>query len=442
MGYDFHLSFGVNRQDLYLDTSMPNELVVQVAAGLPNTSTTGRLGPLELTAVDDPANPSMFIAAFTVDFVDPFDATDKVTLSELESSNFNPSSIVQATFSASANVNLDLVLGFGSDAIFPSISSTFSLAWSFTNTPTDANAASFGDAPQIAFDDVRINLGEFFSKFAAPILNEVKQLTDPIQPLIDFLHQRVPLISDLIGQSITWLDIANDLGRFHSNGVAEDLRYINATVALIDLLNNIPTDVDNISIHLGSFDLSGTDVRSLNDLSGIELADNQITPPVESPTAQIGGSSPSAADFFNKTQDMGDTGTGFKFPLLTTPSKAFNLILGKTNGLDLVTYDMAPLSVGYKFNVDIPYTIPCDPPVEILIHFTANMDAKAKLSFGFDTRRPALGGPRVIILLTCSLDSTSTATTPRFRSREASAPARRLAIQASAPARWVTLRRP
>ena len=258
---------------------VPNELVVQAVASLPNTSATGRLGPLELTAVDDPVHPSAFDAMFTVDFVDPFDSSNKITLSELESSSFDPSSIVQATFNASANVNLDLVLGFGSDAIFPSISSTFSLAWSFTNTPTDANATSFGNAPQIAFDDVRINLGEFFSKFAAPILNEVKQLTDPIQPLIDFLHQRVPLISDLIGQTITWLDIANDLSRFHSSSVAEDLRYINATVALIDLLNHIPTDVDNIFIQLGSFDLAGTDVRSLSDLSGIELTDSQITPP-------------------------------------------------------------------------------------------------------------------------------------------------------------------
>ena len=54
LGYDYHLSFGVNRQDFYLDTSSPNELVVQAVASLPNTSATGRLGPLELTAVDDP----------------------------------------------------------------------------------------------------------------------------------------------------------------------------------------------------------------------------------------------------------------------------------------------------------------------------------------------------------------------------------------------------
>src|SRR5207244_4127839 len=118
---------------------------------------------------------------------------------------------------------------------------------------------------------------------------------------------------------------------------------------------------------------------------GIDLTNDQITPPAQSPTAQIAGSSPSASNFFNKTQNVGDTGKGFQFPLLTTPSKAFDLILGKTNGLDLVTYDMAPLTVGYHFSVDIPYTIPTDPPVVILVHFTANLDAKAKLSFGFDT---------------------------------------------------------
>ena len=324
---------------------------------------------------------------FTIDFVDPYDSSNKITLSELESSSFNPNSIVHATFAAHANVNLDLVLGFGSDAIFPSISSTFSLAWSFTNTPTDANAASFGDAPQIRFDDVRINLGEFFSKFAGPILNEIKQLTDPIQPLIDFLHQRVPLISDLLGQTITWLDIANDLSRFHSRTSRTDLRYINATVALIDLLNHIPTDVDNIFIDLGSFDLTGTDVRSLNDLSGIELTDNQITPPAESPTAQIADSSPSASAFFNKTQDVGDTGTGFQFPLLTTPSKAFDLILGKTKRSR--SCHLRHGSVDGWLSVQRRHchmSIPTDPPIAILIHFTANMDATAKLSFGFDTR--------------------------------------------------------
>src|SRR5207245_623008 len=98
LGYDYHLSFGVNRQDFYIDTSRPNELVVQLAAGLPNTSATGKLGPLELTAVDDPAHPSAFNAMFAVDFVDPFDASNKITLSRLESSSFNASSIVHATF--------------------------------------------------------------------------------------------------------------------------------------------------------------------------------------------------------------------------------------------------------------------------------------------------------------------------------------------------------
>src|SRR6185295_16401917 len=138
--------------------------------------------------------PSVLDAMFTVDFVDPFDATNKLMLSSLTSASFNPSSIVHATFDAAADINLDLVLGFGTDATFPSLAATFSLDWNFVDTPTDATGSSFGGTPDISFNDVRINLGEFFSTFAGPIIDEIQKFTEPLQPAIDFLNSRMPIV--------------------------------------------------------------------------------------------------------------------------------------------------------------------------------------------------------------------------------------------------------
>ena len=73
LGYQF----GVNRQDLYIDRSTPNELVVQVAASLPNAAAPPAIWGRSNCRPWTIRRPSAFDATFAVDFVDPFDASNK-----------------------------------------------------------------------------------------------------------------------------------------------------------------------------------------------------------------------------------------------------------------------------------------------------------------------------------------------------------------------------
>ena len=50
--------------------------------------------------------------------------------------------------------------------------------------------------------------------------------------------------------------------------------------------------------------------------------------------------------------------------------------------------------LGYHFIVDMPYVIPTDPPIPIIVHIKADLDAQwffPKLAFGFQHARLATG---------------------------------------------------
>jgi len=156
-----------------------------------------------------------------------------------------------------------------------------------------------------------------------------------------------------------------------------DIRFITALGGIASLLTSVPSLPSNTFIPLGSFDLAGFDVRGAADLS-------QASPNVtdqKDPDAAI--QQTGAKTFFNGTKNVGGSGSGLSFPILSHPSDAFKLIMGQD--VDLVTYDMAPLALGFKYG----YTygpIPVGPlPIAVSIKLGAEFQAFAKLSFGFDT---------------------------------------------------------
>ncbi len=225
LGFQMALAFGVDKTDFfYLDTSAANELSVDLAITAPGLTAAGRLGPLDLIVTDRTTSPSSFTANFTVDLVDPIDPTneDRLTYNDLVS-GASLADVFDARFSGVADVNLDLVVSFGQQARFPSLAAEFNLDWQFTNTDPMASGTSFGSIPQIAFNNIRLDVGQFLSGFAKPLLEKVRDLTEPLQPIIDFLNAPVPLLSQLIGSNVTWLEVADGL-----------------TGAILDIIDSLP----------------------------------------------------------------------------------------------------------------------------------------------------------------------------------------------------------
>jgi len=199
--------------------------------------------------------------------------------------------------------------GFGADSPFPSISSDFSLGWHFSDLSGDGP----GDVPQVSFDNVQLQPRRILQPLRQADPGEIQAVTEPIQPVIDFLNSPVPMISQLLGKSITWIDIAKDFNALLGDlgielpNFRSGISYIVAADQIINLVNNVPNLGDDVFFKLGSFDLGNIDVRGLTDLDA-RLAERHRHAPDDIDT-QLNNGDPSGNtdQFFKDMQDVGDS---------------------------------------------------------------------------------------------------------------------------------------
>jgi autotransporter-associated beta strand protein len=383
LGFQWQLAFGVSRtHGVYFDTSPEKELVLYVAARTPDMHAEGSLLFFQLDVLDEdtdanPSNvgvdvdhdgvlPSTLALLVSVDLLDPF-SDGKLTFGDLSKLDLldpdDLSRLIDVTVEGNADVNLNVVLSYEGDARFPSLAADFALDWGFS--PTDPDL--YGSVPTIAFNNVRLNVGEFVSDFAMPILKKVRKFTEPVQPIVDFLTEPIPLVKQL-GREMTPLDI---LRQFEDYRAVAD--YIEAVATVIDVINSIPIVGHGLYLPLGSFDLLGTDLRHAQDTSG---ATPRVTETVD-PKTELARpeNSPETASWLD------DLPNGFSFPLVESPLSAFKLLMGQD--VDLLTYAMPPL----EFEVNVPeiVRIPIYPPYHVWAVIGARLEAKIDLKFGFDT---------------------------------------------------------
>ena len=130
--------------------------------------------------------------------------------------------------------------------VLPSIVSDFDLLWTFDNSVFSGN---LGDLKTLAFKNVGLDLGSFFSDFLKPIVSQIQDITQPIQPIINVITQPLPVISQLAGEKITLIDLAKIFG-YGDFGMIEDIADI------ITLINSIPTDAENVILPFGDLVLA------------------------------------------------------------------------------------------------------------------------------------------------------------------------------------------
>jgi len=108
-------------------------------------------------------------------------------------SDFASTLAFRATGGAALNLHIQVGFSDHEDAVFPSLTADFSLAWEFNAAPNDLS----GGVPVVAFNNVGLNLGRYFSKFVKPIFDTVKTVLTPILPIIEVLETRMPVFSDI-----------------------------------------------------------------------------------------------------------------------------------------------------------------------------------------------------------------------------------------------------
>ncbi|MEM7311655.1 MAG: matrixin family metalloprotease, partial [Planctomycetota bacterium] len=386
LDYLFAFGFGFSVQEgFYLDTSGSSgggeEFVLDLSATVGGANLSANVGLLNLMlndviGSDDDGRPSGLFGSFELDLQGGDGG-------RLPVSRIASELIVEARLSAEADLNFDAVASFdiGDEAaVFPEIRTTLHYDQVFGNAIYNSRSgfnAQFGGTPNVIFEDVTVDFGSLVNEFIAPIFSEIKTATEPMQPVLDILTTRIPVISDLSSEDITFLDLAIAFGAGTRNTTAKET--VDTIVDIIEFINSVPTDADGLRIELGTFNMS--DVPDLNlresktpgnapqapDRGEIDV-NNQLA----AGAAAQGRDSSQSQSFFSKSE-----GLGFDIPILKNPSTAFDLFLG--NPVDLFTIDLPVLDLGFSYRKSFPIFTGLNAVLE------GNVNATIDFSFGYDT---------------------------------------------------------
>ncbi|MFV2070043.1 MAG: hypothetical protein ACC645_24010, partial [Pirellulales bacterium] len=357
--WSLDFGFGVDQNEgFYFVTAGADELSMSVDVSLASGSgLEGKLGFLVVDIEDSAANPTNLSLDFTTDLVDP-SGQGQLTFSEMISPSTSFLDLVQPRVTGAAHVGLDVEVnlgGLGLDAaVLPAIGFDFVMDWNFLDADPAAGAASFGGVPDVALENIELDLGSFISDFAAPILDQIGQIIEPLDWLLDeqdgMLFKRLPVLSDLAGTTVTLKDLAELL-----DTEAQITPFLDAVLDVYNLVtlvtgavadaNGGNPDGENLLLPFGDLVLSGADgnggrtglvgdLRSMSDLTSVDVPTNIPDPDFDS----IGGSG--AAKSFTKSITRGEG--SFGFPLFK-PENIFKLLLGQPD-VTLVTYDLPELA--------------------------------------------------------------------------------------------------
>ena len=372
LGFDWKFGFGVDLTNgFYFDTSAPAtdpELMIYFRAEIPGLHASGQLFFLQLDVMDDADQPSYFDGSFRVDLKDP-NRDGKLTMAELFSSGTQFGDVLHAVLGATAWVNLDLIASFGGNTAFPRVLADFTLSWT-------ANTDQGVTPPVIDFTNIRLDLGTFVSDFLGPILKEIRKVTEPVQPLIDIVTMRLPVLSDLAGRKITMLDLAASFGYLEPSTVD----FIEGVLQVVDLINSLDgLGEGTILIPFGSFRLNEgpdgrrTQIQPLEALTSRTFQD--IAAAAQAATGP-GASSSYTSAVSGFVSDVGSL-DNFSIPVFKNPTELFNLFIGEP--VRLVEWRMPT----FKFKFTYTHSFSIYGP--LFARFGGTIGADINIGFGYDT---------------------------------------------------------
>ncbi len=363
ISFDLTLRFVISASEgFYFDTSDSQELAIGFRVTIPGLHAQGNLLFLQVDVSDESDGKDMqggarkassFTGGFVVDLKDPVGSGNKLTYADMTNGGFDFDKFVDAKLGAVADVNLDLSVSFGGSARFPRLVAELDVDWEWTHDGPAGGTLKFG-IPNLALD-----IGSFVSDFIQPILQELSDITGPLQPIVDVLTQRLPVISDLANRDYTLLDLAELWGTV----TPETRRFIDVLVVIVNLANDDSVaDDGNLLMRLGGFnfdiDKFGKLMRKAGETDG--------------PTADPGevNNGPFQA-FFGELEKIGIT-----LPFLSV-GEMFKLFTGKP--ISFIEYDLPVLDFVAGFHITVPIFGP------LVAKFGGEMHARAEISIGFDT---------------------------------------------------------
>ena len=299
---------------------------------------------------------SNFRGTFGVDLVDPNNDDGKLTTGEIFAVR-DFSDIVEVKLDGVADLNFQFLIDMNGVDFFPSLRTNFGLDWVIG---LDEGFAK----PTIQFTDVEMNLGEFFDGFVDPVLGQVQDVIEPLQPVIDAITAPLPVISDLAGMGLSAVDLAKLYG-----GTAKIAGFVDGVAQVVSLINSLPDLGTSEWVNVGGFRFDADTSRIVEVFGPAQAIFDRIR---------------DAASSFDPSQlssgeDAGSDQLRLDFPILTNPSLLFDLLLGQD--VDLFTLELPTFEV--DASVRQFYPIPAFPILGAEVR--GNVGAEIDFAFGYDT---------------------------------------------------------
>ncbi|GIH07898.1 hypothetical protein Rhe02_59650 [Rhizocola hellebori] len=281
-----------------------------------------------------------------------------------------------------ATVNIDWELTARIDpssdigSALPGISADFKLTWGLSNASGELQA---GDL-HIEFTNIAIDAGAFFTKILKPILEKLKSVTGPLQPVIDTLYAPIPVLSDLShaagGPDITLIWLAQT---FSTLAGGPDLKFVHTIKAVIDFVRKVPTCTSTCKIPLGTFFVNPA--KALTTLASPASAQTLIENPQPASSASVKSAVDNKANGEKIFSNGNDAKLGFKFPIFDNPASLFGLLMGQD--VELISFDSGPLSLGFSWRQSFG---PVYAPPPVFITLSGSASVTARFIAGLDTK--------------------------------------------------------
>ena len=220
-------------------------------------------------------------------------------------------------------------------------------------------------SPSVKLQDVTLDAGSIMGSFFTDSLSIIKDILEPIRPVIDLLTFEV----DLGIAQLQLIDMA--YLRLPAKTVDTAKKVIQAIKSTLEFIDSLDTVGGNNNF--GDFDLGGA---FLSDPES-EVTDDEIGG--SSRPAPTGGSA-SIDKVVNGPNQKGlDKGKqkNFRLPILEDPATMLGLLTGKT--VDLFWYDLPDLELEFRYSK----TFPVFPGLNVGI--VGSVGASTNFDFGFDT---------------------------------------------------------
>ncbi|GAB3067850.1 hypothetical protein GCM10027053_34730 [Intrasporangium mesophilum] len=330
--------------------------------------------------VDKNGTDPLFAGAFTVDLKsrdNPETANSILTIDDMGNGDVGSLFGISVT----AKIHADWLIKASVDSVLPGVQANFVLDWKFDNKALDAIGV-----PTIDFKDVQIDAGGFFSNLLGPVLNKIKDVTGPIQPVIDTLYAPIPVLSDLSklagGGDVSLITLAKT---FNTLAGGPSLEMVDKITALVTLVNHMPDCTTSCLIPIGAFNVPGAD--ALTTTVSPTSADRLVKPtgtPVTGDDLKttLNGKGGKGTVFNTKADGQGSANkSGFTFPILDNPASAFSILMG--SDVPLVEFDSGPLTLGFTWRQAFG---PVYAPPPVMVTLAGSASVTLRFMAGLDTQ--------------------------------------------------------